>query len=350
MLKTYNFARVVPRYRKKQIPEQFINPNINQHWENCWYNFAQAWIKKSRPGSRGHFAFFDRSLTVPSLVSMELDPVDQLPKENAKYVDHPYIDVCLQRAQDLLSQNRYINVLWSGGLDSTLALFSLLSQAKHRDQIGVVCSWASIYESGRIFDRYINPKNIRVRFETNICNTTLDYHWDREDTTQLYVTGEGGDHLFGFGRNFATQVDPTTLHWSEQFDPAFIEIVEPTMKFSPRPIENARDIRWWMFFNFCWTTVMYDHCIGKSASLAQRVVPFYRTQEFQTWAVNTKTYYSQRQGYRTPARMALAELLDYEFYIQNKAKGMSMHQLEVKNWLAMDSDYKTHYVLPTQTS
>jgi hypothetical protein len=83
-------------------------------------------------------------------------------------------------------------VLWSGGIDSTVALISLTKAASSsvlRSRIEVVCSAHSIREYPGFFADHITG-TFSTLVTTRAIGETLDHRG-------LIVTGEHGDQLFG---------------------------------------------------------------------------------------------------------------------------------------------------------
>lgn len=325
-----------------QLPEKFINHNLDSKTIGQWKSFGKAVLQTQLHKGRIDFGYIDRSNTIPNLMPVEIDFNSCLPLIDAAYNSRSYLDVCLERAQNLLDTGLHINILWSGGLDSSLALFSLLHQAHDISQLSIICDFNSVVEGGKMFDQHILTRGIRIKFDTTRMNSRFNYRYDHEDSTQLYVNGQCGDQMFGPRVSIST-TGSTKDHWSAAFDKKILDILEPTLKYSARPIENVRDIRWWYFFNFTWTTVYYEDAVDKTPQLAQRIVPFYGTMPFQTWSANTDTWHTHSQGYRTPAREALSQLIDYQYYIDNKEKVWSSGWSHDSNWYAIDKDFKTYY-------
>ncbi len=64
-------------------------------------------------------------------------------------------DIVSERAKYLVKQNKSINLLWSGGIDSTLAFAALEREISNPDQLKITCTYNSIFESGSFFDKQI---------------------------------------------------------------------------------------------------------------------------------------------------------------------------------------------------
>ena len=67
-------------------------------------------------------------------------------------------ECCSKKAHELLSDNSPIYLLYSGGIDSTLALVSLIKAGIRKDQLTVVCNTDSIRENPTFFYTHIKSK------------------------------------------------------------------------------------------------------------------------------------------------------------------------------------------------
>jgi hypothetical protein len=204
-----------------------------------------------------------------------------------------------------------------------------------------------------MFDRFISKSGIRVKFDQTRLNRNAPYTFDNEDPTQLYVTGQCADQLFGTV-NFPSSAPvrgpffpigaSLTQPWHTAHGSAFNDIVEPSIAYSPRPINTLLDLMWWMQINFCWITTLHDDHVGRPAELAKRITSFYSTSDFQTWSANTNTYNVDLDNYRWPARQALAQLIDYPYYLSQKTKVRSITWETPPKWYMMDQDYNNYYL------
>jgi hypothetical protein len=110
-------------------------------------------------------------------------------------VDMPDLIVLLDRkAQRLCSMNRRIDVMWSGGIDSTASLL-LLKEHATNDQLSVIMSEGSIDENPNLYEKCVRymPHTINramnIRSEISKYNITI--HGNEADT--LYSAGSPGD-------------------------------------------------------------------------------------------------------------------------------------------------------------
>lgn len=342
MIMSFDLQKVLYLYKTGRLDESLINTNAEHHVDRWISLLLEMMRMRGSAPTRVNFSYVDRTQSVPSIVNTHT-PSDQLiplgpPSES------DYLDICLLRARELLDTNKHINILWSGGLDSTVALFSFLHQVRDIDQLSVICTFESILESGKLFDSYIKATGVRIKFDQTRGECGIPYSYDHEDPQQLYVTGCCGDQLFGPAKSLHRPGIQATDPWHHGFSRDILDVIEPSMRFSARPIETVRDLRWWLFFNYTWTTVLYDDCRDRPADVSERIRAFYATQEFQRWSMHTPTYHERTDQYRWPAKKALSQLVDYPYYIENKKKSLSDTWSKNKRWYMLDRDFKNYYI------
>jgi hypothetical protein len=340
MIIRFDLVKCLNFYRQGTLEKWAIDP-AGELYADKWMKFAIGLLKGRPPGHRSAFSFVDRTGAVPSIVKNYIAPDQLIPTGKPSSWD--YLDICLERAQQLLDTNKHLTMLWSGGVDSTLALFSVIRQAQHRDQVSILCTFESIIESGKIFDTFLKDSGIRIKFDQTRVNRKSAYTYDHEDPSQLYITGGCGDQLFGKPVSLAARNSNPSDPWHTGFSKEILDIIEPSIALSERPINTVRDLRWWIFFNHTWTTAMNDDMVGRPAHVGQRIHAFYTTPEFQRWAIHTPTYYEDQDKYRWPAKQALAKLIDYPYYIQHKTKSLGYTWKYDPNWYMLDRDFNTYY-------
>jgi hypothetical protein len=160
---------------------------------------------------------------------------------------------------------------------------------------------------------------------------------------ELYVSGCCGDQLFGKPKYSFRPRAPFDDVWYHGYSQQFLDIVAPSVKLSPRPIETKRDIVWWMFFNFSWCSVRTDNHVMRPAATAKRCLSFFDSWDFQQWAVSTDSYHDNSPGYRKPQMQALQALVDHDTYRTNKGKTNSATWSPDPTWYIMDTEYRNYY-------
>jgi len=296
-------------------------------------------------------AVYDRSGAIPHYLRMS--PIHPMPKYDPNY-NRNFYDIVEERAKELLALGKPIKVCWSGGLDSTFVLFTLLRYANDKSQITVYGTYASIIESGDVFDKFI--KN-NIQFEINVYPTEKT---KKIEENCILVSGFQGNQLFGPTDNFFadgsrpvtffhhTMGTPTTIYedYKKYIAPELLEFLQPAIDRSPRKIETVADVRWYCIFNMDWYNGLYTMKAEMPFDKMKTVHHFFETEEFEKWAIHTKEPWTKIKGdpntHRWQMREALAEygLKDYAKY---KAKAISNFALIRNDWFFLLEDYKNVY-------
>jgi hypothetical protein len=282
-------------------------------------------------------AVYDRTNSLPHFlnISKDLHPIP------SHVVNDSFFEVSKRRAKELLDLGQPINVMWSGGIDSTYILFILRHFANDPDQVRIYGTYNSIIESGDMFDR-------RLKNE-------FKYHIDVSKRNDLkyqepgiYVSGMCGNQLFGptddmfatggtamFHHTLGT---PETIYESyTNVNPEILEFLDPIIKSSPKKIETVADLRWLCIFNLDWYTALYEHKVLLNKPTADKIHGFFNSEDFQSWAINTKEPFTKIRGnpntHRWQMREILSDMFGEKHYADNKSKKISNFSLAEPNWL-----------------
>jgi hypothetical protein len=186
-------------------------------------------------------------------------------------------------------------VFWSGGIDSTVIVASILKNATaaERENIYVACSRASIYELPRFFYNHVQP-NFKLIPTPDTDKQALDqYHViDGEFADQLYSSGLGWELLrlhpnsltADFRRNPDLLLKQLASRTNENFATWYYERIVDNINSSDLPIETYHDFYWWIFFNYHYTDV-YLRLRGKTVANEYRP-RWFATDDYQQWAMN----------------------------------------------------------------
>jgi hypothetical protein len=256
--------------------------------------------------------------------------------------NNSFFDVTELRCKKILSHNKPVYVLWSGGIDSTYILFMLKHFANDKDQVRVLGTFNSIIESGDMFDRKI--KNSMI-YDIGISSS--NYVKYNEDA--LYVSGQCGNQLFGPTDDMFAQGQTAMFHhtlgtpetiyesYEKHVNPELIHFLKPAINASPRKIETVADLRWFCIFNLDWYTSVYCDKILLPKQKSDRIHSFFNTVEFQEWAVNTSESFTKVKGdsttHRWQMRDVLSDLFGEREYARNKTKKISNFGISDSSWL-----------------
>lgn len=214
-----------------------------------------------------------------------------------------YDEICLNRAEELVNKNKMIHLYWSGGIDSTCALVSILQVLKDYDQLIITMEPRSIDEYSWFYETYIkNKKHIMSnRFAFRILPPPDD---------KILITGGHGDQIFGNYLAFK-HMDKLYRPWKELFDyEEYFEFKSSTgrktlgrhkqarvflqdhidnfLAKSPFDIKTIFDFYWWLSFVIEWqTTDFASFCYTENymPKHVDNTYSFFNTDDFQRWSM-----------------------------------------------------------------
>jgi hypothetical protein len=228
-----------------------------------------------------------------------LDPIDEVYATNES--DGDFSTLCEQRAEQIFAaardENRPIDVLWSGGIDSTVALIAILQVASRKrdtDRLRVLLSVESITEYSRFFHQHIKEA---LRWSPIGFPVSRFLAAD-----SITVTGEHGDLLFGsneckhFVPNGIAYLGwrtglPLLLAQREftgaEVD-ALMDYLIPLVDSCPFEVDTLFEFYWWMDFTQKWQTValrIAANIESERTRLFENTRHFFRSIPFQLWAL-----------------------------------------------------------------
>jgi len=263
-----------------------------------------------------------------------------------------YEDVCDQRAVFLLRLASHLGVeiyvFWSGGVDSTCALISLLKHCHEYDRIIVLLTENSILEYPLFYSRHIRGK-LPYRSATLLG--------DLFTMRALIVNGEHNDQLFGsdiiadaialFGieavtgrlqREFLTSLFEVKLEGDRDTALFLSGLFGRLVETAPLPLKTNFDLLWWINFALKWQTVYMRSLIFSKGKLSPQHIatyyhPFFNTTEFQLWSMNNpdKRITNHWRTYKWPAKKLIYDFTKDADYRDNKIKRRSLQSLVAGN-------------------
>ncbi len=257
-----------------------------------------------------------------------------------------YEEICNDRAREILahaeSKNLPIRVLYSGGIDSTTVIVSLLKNAtnEQKERITVLLSEHSILENPNFFREHILGK---LNFASS---EHFRYLLGAE---AVFLSGEHNDQVFGSDiiGNFMKIVGPEYIHkpYNRQMflklfnviapDPEnnefLLTLFEQLGKNAPVPIETNYQLFWWINFAMKWHTVYFRQIVFTARRNAHRInkeyfeqyfFTFFNTEEFQLWSMNNpdKKMKDTWNTYKWVAKELIYEYTKDADYRDNKLK------------------------------
>jgi len=309
----YNFLGQVSQNKKLAIGWQQLQREDTKLWIKSVLSTPRHTDFSSRCGD-----FYDPWYRV----------AEPLPKFLAmpplRNINLSFEDVCDRVAQELIDRvnesDRTLLLLWSGGIDSTVILVSLLKQNIDRSRLRILLTKESREEHPRFFENYINEK---LNWQD-----TLEFTRGQHTRENFYtVSGVLGDQLFGGGsagifrnrypgesrpwRTCRSEICEILVPDSPKAAAWFLAELERNIESQPRDIVTTDDFFWWFNFNFKWRETAirssYNidlwgdnrHCNPDCLkNYLKNNVTFFGHELFQLWSLATENKNIDKQQCR----------------------------------------------------
>ena len=232
-----------------------------------------------------------------------------------------------RRAVELWDIGKPIRLWWSGGIDSTCALVSLLKTKRLDTSLTVYLSKASVQENPRFYDLLVNKK-VNLQWHSH-----EDYIYDNDQLWNgqtINVNGGGGDELF-LAISSHTSIEEffkiKDHDWINIMkDPDMLKTTEKYIDMSPYKPKTCWELLWWF-------TRSIDDLLSrylsprflKDPSVYHLEYPFFYTDYFEKWALSNP-YDGHNGDYRTYKWPMKKYIYDYdknEEYLNTKQKESS---------------------------
>jgi hypothetical protein len=242
--------------------------------------------------------------------------------------------------------NRPINVLWSGGIDSTAVLIAMIqemSEVVFKKEATISLTIGSIFEFPEFYEHLLK-KGFNFRLVSHPVSKYISHD-------SLNISGEHGDQLFGSDKmipfvdaglgDISYQKAIPLLMMDKLSDTdkvdALLAFIAPVMNKSPYPIVNICDYLWWINFVFKWQQVSLRipaWTFGNVKGSYDSLFHFYRSNNFQKWSMSqTNKNPGKSTKYKMPLKLFIKSHFDCESYFQNKTKEISLRPKgEKKYW------------------
>ncbi len=287
-----------------------------------------------------HCGIIDRTATLAH--PFDVDILDRVPPLPAS--DLSFDNLCDVRGEQIVDRARAtdkkIDVLWSGGIDSTAALIAIIKAAAERDvlnQVQVVLSMDSVLEYPDFYLNHIH-ESLAIRPMLQSVSSSLE-------AQSLTVTGEHGDQLFGsqllrlwVQRGLAAEpwrdvLPLVVVHRTRRLRAVkpLLAYLEPVLLSAPVPIVTLFDALWWLNFTLKWQDVSLRLIARTGADAFDHhasMTHFFRTDPFQQWAMA----YPHRtvnawNDYKQAAKRYIFEFTGDENYFLCKEKEDSLRNV-----------------------
>ena len=280
----------------------------------------------------------DRTETLDA--GIEFEVLDRL--KDFSISEKSFSGICAERAEAIcqrsFTEDRNIQLLWSGGIDSTLALISIfkeLEKSGQPDRLQIVLSKESVAEYPAFFRDVIEHKLQYILFDPPI--------YDFLDAEKIIVTGEHGDQLFGSDKIQHFMLTNQAFRPFEEILPlviarklgstksvdAVISYLAPQIEKAPVRIETLFDFLWWMNFSLKWQHVslrMFYSIEDEKFSLDKNFIHFFSAKDFQNWSISNHDLKIKKtwKSYKYIAKECIFDFHKDENYLLNKEKEQSL--------------------------
>jgi hypothetical protein len=270
---------------------------------------------------------------------------------------------CLQLIQD--HGDRPWIIHWSGGIDSTVILSSILKNLSDQQikNITVACNHISIFENPRFFYKHILP-NFKIDNSTSLnIEDKLKSHYIIDGNPADLLQGSGlGLHAKNSGidltKNWQTmsgtlmdflidrlgQLEANWLcyHMSENI--LSLSSENPT-------IDTLSDWFWWLNFNWKWMSdcwiMLESQRISDATEYFVGVKNWYDADDYQQWSIKSGRYSLITDGpesgnYKKASKQYIYDYDGNEYYYKFKTKSHSNSQRsQKKSWFCLLNDLTT---------
>ena len=230
-----------------------------------------------------------------------IELLDCIPPIRDENYSKTFSDISDQRSHDMIAlyNDRPWFIPWSGGLDSTVIVVSLIKNLKRSElaNITVLCNRASVYESPEFFYKHILP-NFAVKDYHNVINK-------ESFGTHYIIDGNPADLLYGHPREQETMGNYInyTKPWRSQTD--FLISSFRGRGFSKRtaewlynigkehidsanvPITSVFEFFWWQRFSHGWISCKLRNGYGVHyRDYFKTKIGWYDNSDYQQWAIH----------------------------------------------------------------
>ena len=227
------------------------------------------------------------------------------------------------RVLELEKKRTKINILWSGGIDSTGVVVAFLRFSSNRSNIRIVYNHASAKENPKLLAHLLYLKDVEL-----VDFSIKEYL--RLDLDGIFVNGDGSDDLtasldlsfFDIVKYKGMMSPWVDLFRARDPNPGFIEFCEKYFSLAGNNIKTVLQARWWFYANSKlprWparasTILNWDQPL---------VIPFYDTYDFEDYLffnLNDIVLTDDYATYKFFLKKFIHEYDNDDDYLQNKKK------------------------------
>jgi hypothetical protein len=279
--------------------KQFKVPGFDQH---NWLVDINACFSNAPSGD-----IIDRTQTVPHPWRLHVQRPWQIPGSISD------LETCfVQRTKDLLGHGQQLNLLWSGGIDSTAMLTSFLRHGQSLDQLRVLYTINSIKENPGFF------LLLQQRPELELIEFGGDTYLEQQ-LDGLFVSADGADDITAsLDQSFYEQVGWSGLQQSWKdflFEKTnsvdFVNFCEHWFDHSGCNIQTVLQARWW-FYTACKIQKFPTSLAGLIRDDQPLPQGFYDCELFEHWSAHNLHLIMPRASYASYKQCLKDYIYDYD--------------------------------------
>lgn len=238
-------------------------------------------------------------------------PVDDLFKNPVTYTNQTLAEIYDRRALEVstaaASTGRSIIIQWSGGVDSTALLASMIKNLNKNDleNITIYLSTTSIIENFNFYQKFIHGKIKTANWlDLDVNDELLDSH--------MILHGDPANCLFGPSGSMYAKLIADRNHldtWKNQYS-AICDSINAVLPESSTAtgkwhadristsiidgVDTVADWWWWHYFNFKWYSSIVRPLVWCRSDIKKPIKrsnfefyvknSFYANQDFQNWS------------------------------------------------------------------
>lgn len=249
-------------------------------------------------------------------------------------------------------RNQPLQLLWSGGIDSTSIYCALMTYMKNPEELVILSNTVASREYPKLYNEIIQ-KHKFVDLSVAGYGTVLN---ELFTDNSIIISGETADQLFivdGFKNLPKNVLDWDTDPWQLLLNPNFTEYhgtVEYFVNNYPIPITTVKEFLKAVRFNFKYQRVQLRKCVNMAnAILNKNLFHFYDTKEFNYYILGMPLEQLGDQEFRSPNnKLPLKQLiLDYtkdQDYFNNKLKGLAILNYGPETINTIDENWNKYYI------
>jgi hypothetical protein len=296
----------------------------------------------------------------------------------SKTFNKTFADVTDQRSFDLLNFSKDYNniyIFWSGGIDSTIILTSVLKNWSKEDlkKIVVILNEYSIEENENFYLKFIKNK-------LATCSTTLFFSGEVNfNNSSIYISGEAADALAGhqylnkfemmypglqlkpFKKHTSSIINFFARHHNLEYASYTFKKIVRSINYHNIEIDTVFDFFWWIAFNWCYEKHVYniiwqcipelDPSLNLEKFIKNNYFQWYNSEDYQYWAIQNKSnlinFVNDVKSNKFFQKKYIFDFDSNLDYFENKIKEASTPKNTMlsnhKVMCALDTDYNIYY-------